>query len=205
VNPTSTAKTRLEATAVRVRIRTSVWRREGGDGVAQYTQVAARRGWPLYVLAVPSGERMASPLLMESLAATRRYVGTAVGPTPWIEIDGQRVQRFLEATSDESSRSGPGANRAQTAPGSLLLSLVPDLLPRLIALEGWTRGVNAGVDDCRFPTPVPVGARVRMSARLDRARGIPGGGVRLSFEVRFELEGSELPACTAMVHYAYFP
>jgi acyl dehydratase len=146
---------------------------------------------------------MASPLLMESLAATRRYVGTAVGPTPWVEIDALRVQRFLEATSAETS--APGVRAPKNAPGTLLLSLVPDLLPRLIALAGWTRGVNAGVDDCRFEVPVPVGSRVRMSARLERARGIPGGGVRLSFEVRFELEGSELPACTAMVHYAYFP
>ena len=145
---------------------------------------------------------MASPLLMESLAATRGYVGTAVGPTPWVEIDALRVRRFLEATSTGTSGQAEGA---KNAPGTLLLSLVPDLLPRLIALAGWTRGVNAGVDDCRFEVPVPVGSRVRMSARLDRARGVPGGGVRLSFEVRFELEGAERPACIAMVHYAYFP
>lgn len=145
---------------------------------------------------------MASPLLMESLAATRRYVGTEVGPTPWVEIDGLRAQRFLEATS---SGAAPALGEASCVPGTLLLSLVPDLLPRLIALAGWTRGVNAGVDDCRFEVPVRVGSRVRMSARLDRARGVPGGGVRLSFEVRFELEGASRPACTAMVHYAYFP
>jgi len=149
---------------------------------------------------------MASPLLMESLAATRRYVGTAVGPTQWIEIDASRVQRFLDATGDGSpGAERPGVASVQSAPGALLLALVPDLLPRLIGLAGWTRGVNAGVDDCRFPTPVPIGGRVRMSAQLVRARGVPGGGVRLSFEVRFELEGSELPACTALVHYAYFP
>ena len=146
---------------------------------------------------------MASPLLMESLAATRGYVGTAVGPTPWIEIDALRVQRFLEATSAAPSVQAAGS--VKNAPGTLLLSLVPDLLPRLIVLAGWTRGVNAGVDNCRFEVPVPVGSRVRMSARLERARGVPGGGVRLSFEVRFELEGAELPACIAMVHYAYFP
>ena len=146
---------------------------------------------------------MASPLVMESLAATRRYVGTAVGPTQWIEIDALRVQRFLAATS--AAPSSAAAEGVKNAPGTLLLALVPDLLPRLIALAGWTRGVNAGVDDCRFEVPVPVGSRVRMSARLERARGVPGGGVRLSFEVRFELEGAELPACIAMVHYAYFP
>lgn len=145
---------------------------------------------------------MASPLVMESLAATRRYVGTAVGPTEWIQIGAERVQRFLAATGGTNAAAVAPAG---AAPGALLLALVPDLLPRLIALVGWTRGVNAGVDDCRFPAPVPIGSRVRMGAQLQRVRGVPGGGVRLSFEVRFELEGCELPACTALVHYAYFP
>ena len=147
---------------------------------------------------------MASPLLvMESLAATRRYVGTSVGPTDWLEIDALRVRRFLEATGDGAAH--PSADPAPSVPGTLLLSLIPTLLPRLVAIEGWTRGVNAGIDDCRFLTPVPVGGRVRMSAELLRARGVPGGGVRLSFVVRFELEGADAPACTSQVHYAYFP
>jgi acyl dehydratase len=148
---------------------------------------------------------MASPLVMESLAATRRYVGTSVGPTEWIPIRAERVQRFLAATGCAGAEATAASAPPGAAPGALLLALVPDLLPRLIALVGWTRGVNAGIDDCRFPVPVPIGARVRMSAQLQRVRGVPGGGVRLSFEVRFELEGSEQPACTALVHYAYFP
>jgi acyl dehydratase len=78
-------------------------------------------------------------------------------------------------------------------------------MPQLIVLAGCRTGVNAGVDDCRYPVSVPVGGRVRMSARLESARGVPGGGVRLSFEVRFDLEGADRPACTARVHYAYFP
>jgi len=151
---------------------------------------------------------MASPLLvMESLAATRRYVGTSVGPTDWLEIDAARVRRFLEATGggDPGAKGAPSDASAPGVPGMLLLSLIPTLLPRLVVIEGWTRGVNAGIDDCRFLSPVPVGGRVRMSVELLRARGMPGGGVRLSFVVRFELEGAEGLACTSQVHYAYFP
>jgi acyl dehydratase len=139
---------------------------------------------------------------MESLAATRQYVGIAVGPSEWVAIDEPRVRSYLAATGDgtpESMRVG------KHAPGMLLLALVPNLLPALIELIGWTRGVNAGADDCRFPVPLPIGSRVRMRAQLKRARGVPGGGVRLSFQVIFELDGSAQPACTALVHYAYFP
>jgi acyl dehydratase len=149
------------------------------------------------------GVSMASPLLMESLAATRRYVGTAVGPSEWLVIDAERVRRFLEATGDGVAAAPHAA--IDSVPGTLLLSLIPTLLPRLVEIVGWTRGVNAGIDECRFPAPVPVGGRVRLSAELLRARGVPGGGVRLSFTVRFEVEGAAAPACTAQVHYAYFP
>jgi acyl dehydratase len=151
---------------------------------------------------------MASPLLVvESLAATRRYVGTSIGPTDWISIDAARVRRFREATGDgrPAPRGAPLDPASEGVPGALLLSLIPTLLPQLVAIGGWTRGVNAGIDDCRFSAPVPIGGRVRMSAELKRARGVPGGGVRLSFVVRFELEGSDEPACVAQVHYAYFP
>ena len=140
---------------------------------------------------------------MESLAATRGYVGVEVGPSEWVEIDAERVRAFLAATGDGTSDAS--ACVGKHAPGVLLLSLVPTLLPALIELIGWTRGVNAGVDDCRFPVPLPVGSRVRMRAQLKRARGVPGGGVRLSFGVRFELQGQDVPACIALVHYAYFP
>ena len=60
---------------------------------------------------------MASPLLMESLAATRRYVGTErFGPTTWIEIGAERVQRFLDA---DARRDASRASRtARRAPGA---------------------------------------------------------------------------------------
>jgi acyl dehydratase len=140
---------------------------------------------------------------MESLAATRGYVGIEVGPSEWVAIDAERVRSFLAATGGDGPAAS--ADAEGDAPGVLLLALVPNLLPALIELVGWTRGVNAGVDDCRFPVPLPVGSRVRMRAQLKRARGVPGGGVRLSFEVRFELQGQDTPACIALVHYAYFP
>jgi len=88
--------------------------------------------------------------------------------------------------------------------GHLLLSLAPTLLPRLVELIGWKTAVNAGVEECAFPAPAAVGARVRMVATLDRARAVPGGGVRLTFAIEFEVEGAAEPACTAKVHYLYF-
>jgi hypothetical protein len=37
------------------------------------------------------------------------------------------------------------------------------------------------------------------------ARKVPGGGIRASITIRFEVEGSEKPACHGVVTYVYYP
>jgi hypothetical protein len=44
-----------------------------------------------------------------------------------------------------------------------------------------------------------------MSAAVKGARTIPGGGVRAAISIRFEVEGSEKPACHGVVTYVYYP
>ncbi len=154
---------------------------------------------------------MALPVVMLGLAAARYYTGRQMGATDWIEITQERIDRFAEATGDDgwlhcdperAARESPW--KATIAQGYLLLSLVPDLLPRLLVLVGWTTGINSAVEDCSFPGAAPVGSRVRIHATLARARVVPGGGLRLSFRVEFEVEGADEPACRALVHYVYF-
>jgi acyl dehydratase len=154
---------------------------------------------------------MPLPVVLPGFAAARYYAGVHLGTTDWFEITQERVDRFGRATgADDWIHCDPqrAARESETgttvAQGYLLLSLAPDLLPRLVVLIGWKTAVNAGVDDCVFEIPAPVGSRVRMSASLARARSVPGGGVRLSFAVGFEVEGAKAPACSARVHYAYF-
>jgi acyl dehydratase len=153
---------------------------------------------------------MPLPVVLPGFAAARYYKGVRLGTTDWFEITQERVDRFARATGPEDPvRAEPRSARdsqpaAKVAQGYLLLSLAPDLLPRLVVLIGWKTAVNAGVDDCVFEVPAPVGSRVRMSASLAQARSVPGGGVRLTFAVAFEVEGAARPACTARVHYVYF-
>ncbi len=151
------------------------------------------------------------PLIMPSIAAAKYYVGMELGPTEWIPITQDRINRFAEATGDRqwihcdverAQRESPW--KTTIAHGYLTLSLVPDLLPRLIQLIGGKTAVNTGVDKCRLSAPVPSGSRVRMSAVIRSARTIPRSGVRLTFGVRFEVEGNARPALVADVNYVYF-
>lgn len=154
---------------------------------------------------------MTRPVVIPGFAQAKDFVDSSLGETGWIAIDQERVDAFARAAGEtnwihidpeRASRESPW--KGTLIPGYLLLALVPELLPQLVSLIGWSRAVNAGVDSCWFQTPAPVGSRVRLGARLARARTFPPDGVRLTFAIRFEIEGVGEPACTARVHYAYF-
>jgi acyl dehydratase len=154
---------------------------------------------------------MAQPIVISSIASTPEYQGTELGTTEWIAIAQERIELFGRATGDtrwihldseRAAREAPWKNTI--ADGFLLLSLVPGLLPQLIVLQGWSTAINTGVDRCEFPGTATSGSRVRMGARLARARVLPGNGCRLGFDIWFEVEGSPTPACRARVNYAYF-
>lgn len=153
---------------------------------------------------------MTSPVVIPSMAALRGFQGTELGTTDWLTITQERIDLFAQATGDtrwihidpeRAARESPW--KSTIADGYLLLSLVPDLLPQLIVLVGWETAVNLGVDDCEFPGVATAGSRVRLGARLARTRLLPGG-CRIDFDVWFDVEGSDTPACRARVNCAYF-
>ena len=142
----------------------------------------------------------------------RAYVGVQLGETDWFTITRDQVERFGRATGDDNwlhydadraAHESPW--KAAVVPGYLLLSLVPTVLPRLLVVLGWSTAVNTGAENCTFPGAAPVDGRIRLAARIRRARTIPGGGCRLGVHVDFEAEGCDEPACSATVNYLYYP
>lgn len=151
-------------------------------------------------------------LAIRTLDAVKKYVGKPLGPTEWVTIDQERIDGFAEVTGDHqwihvdvarASRDSPW--KTTIAHGYLTLAMTPDLLAQILSIEGWSTAVNTGLDKLRFSTPVPVGSRVRLKASIKDARSVPKGGVRVTFAVRFEVEGASKPALLANVNYVYFP
>ena len=129
--------------------------------------------------------------------------GQELGTSDWIEITQERVNTFADATGDhqwihidverakaESPFGGPIAH------GYLTLSLIPSLLPQIVEIQGFRMGVNYGTEKVRFPSPVPVGSRVRAGATLDSATPFDGG-VQVNLTVTVEVEGGSKPAMVA--------
>ena len=64
-------------------------------------------------------------------------------------------------------------------------------------------GAWQGLDKLRFPSPVPVGSRIRLHATVGAVDEITGG-VQVTLDLTVEVEGSEKPACIARALYRYY-
>ena len=83
------------------------------------------------------------------------------------------------------------------AHGYYTLSLAPMFTEQIFALEGFAFAVNYGLNKVRFPAPLPVGSRVRMHAKLKRARGRARRRADRRSSCTFEREGGDKPVCVA--------
>ncbi|NGN66644.1 MaoC family dehydratase [Streptomyces sp. A7024] len=145
---------------------------------------------------------MAEPRIFKSIEELKAAAGEQLGYSDWLEVDQKRIDLFAEATGDhqwihvdpEKAASGPFGTTI--AHGYLTLSLLPLFGPQLLAVEGVKMGVNYGTNKVRFPAPVPVGSRVRATARIVDIADVTGGA-QLTVAFTIEREGGEKPVCVA--------
>jgi acyl dehydratase len=138
------------------------------------------------------------------------HVGTHLGFSEYLEITQERVDRFADATGDHQwihvdvDRAAAGPFGGTIAHGYLTLSLGPALVHDILTWQNIRMGVNYGLNRVRFPSPVPVGSRVRLGAVLEGAEDLGGGGVQAQIELTFEVEGAPKPACVAELLLRYY-
>jgi acyl dehydratase len=140
--------------------------------------------------------------IITGLDELRKAEGETLGPSDWHEVTQKDIDTFADVTGDhqwihvdvERARQTPFGGTI--AHGYYTLSLAPMFSEQLMKLEGFAFGVNYGLNKVRFPAPLPVGGRVRMTARLANVEDIPGGA-QLTMELTFEREGGDKPVCVA--------
>ncbi len=139
----------------------------------------------------------------------KALVGEHLGYSPYVEITQEQVNTFAEATGDhqwihvdvEKANAGPFGG--PIAHGYLTLSLGPMLSPQIFGVSGISMGVNYGAGKVRFPSPVPVGSKLRLGATLQSVEDV-SGGAQVTMLFVFEIEGSEKPSCVAEVIFRYY-
>jgi acyl dehydratase len=126
-------------------------------------------------------------------------VGTDLGTTGWVTITQEQINKFAEATLDnqwihvDTERATTGPFGAPIAHGYLTMSLSAYFLGQLVRVSGISMGINYGADKVRFPSPVPVGSKVRAHGELLDAKEVPGG-VQATTRITIEREGGDKPA-----------
>jgi acyl dehydratase len=139
---------------------------------------------------------------INGLEELRKAEGDVLGTSDWHQVTQDEVDTFADVTGDhqwihvdvERARQTPFGGTI--AHGYFTLSLAPRFADQIMRLDGFAFALNYGLNKVRFPAPLPVGQKVRMTSRLAKLDDIPGGA-QITFENTFEVEGGEKPVCVA--------
>ncbi|KAB2370611.1 MaoC family dehydratase [Actinomadura montaniterrae] len=144
------------------------------------------------------------------LAEIKALAGQDLGHSAWLDITQERVNTFADATDDhqwihtdpEKAKDGPFG--AAIAHGYLTLSLVIPLFNDLLDIQGTKMSINYGLEKVRFPSPVRVGAKIRLAGKVAEVTDVPGGGVQMVCDFTVEIDGEAKPACVAQAVYRHY-
>ncbi len=134
----------------------------------------------------------------------KNSAGTELGPSDWLLIDQERINRFADATGDyqfihvDPEKAAATPFGSTIAHGFLSLSILPHLLAQIMPIpDGIVMGINYGTDKVRFSQPVKVNSRVRARARIEKVSVRSGGQYMVKTKVTLEIENRQRPAVTA--------
>ena len=128
--------------------------------------------------------------------------GEILGTSDWHEVTQADVDAFADVTGDHQwihvdvERAKETPFGGTIAHGYFTLSLIPLLSRQVFGMEGFTFALNYGLNRVRFPSPMPVGQKVRCTVKVAEVQEIPGGA-QTTMVMTLEREGGEKPVCVA--------
>jgi len=144
------------------------------------------------------------PVQVEGVEQLKELVGRELGPTDWVEITQEDVDKFAEVSRDDQwihvdrERAAAASPYGTTvAHGNLTLSLLDHFRPQLIQNRGVKMGINYGFNKVRFPAAGPTGTRVRARAELLSVEELGDGWWHVVTKFTVEGEGQDKPVCVA--------
>ena len=145
-----------------------------------------------------------------TLAELAGLTGTELGTSDWVEVTQERVNLFADATDDhqwihvdveranrESPFGGPIGH------GYLTLSLLIPMWSQVLVVTDAAMAVNYGLNKVRFPAPVPVGSKLRLTATLKDVEEV-AGGLQITATAVIEREGGDKPVCIAEPVFRFY-
>lgn len=148
-------------------------------------------------------------ITVTGLADVLALEGADLGASDWLDVTQDRVNLFADATGDHQwihvdvRRAKAGPFGGTIAHGYLTVALIVPLFGELLAFDGGSMTLNYGLNKARFPSPVPVGSRIRVTGRVAAVTEFPGGA-EIVLDLVVEVEGATKPACVAQTVYRHF-
>jgi acyl dehydratase len=136
------------------------------------------------------------------LEELKQAEGEVLGTSDWHEVTQKDIDTFADVTGDHQwihvdvERAKETPFGGTIAHGYFTLSLIPMLSRQVFGMEGFTFALNYGLNRVRFPSPMPVGQKVRCTVKVAEVQEIPGGA-QTTMEMTLEREGGEKPVCVA--------
>ena len=136
----------------------------------------------------------------DGVADLERAVGTHLGFSNWHTVTQEQIDGFAQSTGDhqwihtDPAKAADGPFGATIAHGYLTLSMVPMLTWQVYRVDNVRMGVNYGANQLRFPSPVPVGSKVRAGVELLEVSA-GSAGHTIVMRITVEREGGDKPAC----------
>jgi acyl dehydratase len=108
-------------------------------------------------------------------------VGEELGTSDWVEVSQDIVDGFADLTGDHQwihvdvERARASSFGGTIAHGYLTLSMLPAFAAQLYSIDAGSARLNYGLEKVRFPASVPVGSKIRATARIKHVRPVPAG------------------------------
>ena len=143
-------------------------------------------------------------LELENLEAFRSMENKAFPEGDWLTVTQEMINDFAKATMDfqwihvdvaKAKKHSPF--KKPVAHGFMSLALLSKLLEDTIRVKSATMGVNYGLNKVRFPSPVLVDSRLRLTGGIKKIEDYGANGLKITWNCVVEIEGSNKPACVA--------
>ncbi|MGI9551933.1 MAG: MaoC family dehydratase [Aurantibacter sp.] len=143
-------------------------------------------------------------LEIENFKAFRALEGKAFPPGDWLSVTQEMINDFAKATMDfqwihidveRAKKYSPF--KKPVAHGFMSISLISKMLGDILHVKSAKMGVNYGLNKVRFPSPVLVDSRLRLTGGVQKIENYGDNGLKITWDCVVEIEGTDKPACAA--------
>jgi acyl dehydratase len=143
-------------------------------------------------------------LELENFEEFRTLEGKPLPAGDWLTVTQEMINDFAKATMDfqwihidveKAEKYSPF--KKPVAHGFMSISLLSKLLSDSIHVKSAKMGVNYGLNRVRFPNPVLVDSRLRLTGAVQKIEEYGQTGLKITWNCIVEIEGTDKPACAA--------